>query len=234
LLAACRPTEYAYEYAFSGSERNGALTYWLLASIGKLGPGLSAKTLHERILAKVHSQFEQQTPQLQGEGQNSLFGVDIAAASPTATVLEVDNTNRRVRLTSAGQAFGNRKGAQFAIYPYGITKFADPSRRQAIASITEVGATDSWAAITNVLSDTPIQQGAPAVLLDQGSLKLLNKIGLARRHDLPAGINQDAALDAIGKAMSGNPLGSGRSAGQGFAPPSEIQHAHWESRRGSR
>jgi hypothetical protein len=205
LLAACRPTESAYEYAFSGSERNGALTYWLLDAIANRGPGLSAKTLHERILAKVHSQFEQQTPQLQGEGQSSLFGFDVAAAPATATVLEVDNTNRRVRLTSAGQAFGNRKGAQFAIYSYGATNFSDASKRLAIAAVTEVGATDSWATITIVLSDAPIEQGAPAVLLDQGSLKLLCKIALVRRHDLPTVTNQDAALDAIGKAMTGNP-----------------------------
>ena len=43
------------------------------------------------------------------------------------------------------------------------------------------------------------------MLLDQGSLKLSSKVGLARRNDLPAGIAQDAVLDAIGKAMSGNP-----------------------------
>ena len=207
LLAACRPTESAYEYAFSGNERNGALTYWLLDSVGKLGLGQSTKTLHERILAKVHSQFEQQTPQVQGEGQDSLFGVDVSAvsATATATVLEVDSTNSRVRLTSAGQAFGNRKGAQFAIYPYGTTDFALPSNRQAIAAITEVGATDSWATITARLRDEPIQQGAPALLVDQGSLKLSSKIGLARRQDLPTAIGQDAALAAIEKAMSDNP-----------------------------
>jgi hypothetical protein len=205
LLAACRPTESAYEYAFSGSERNGALTYWLLDSLGKLGPGLSTKTLHERILAKVHSQFEQQTPQVQGEGQYSLFGVDASAVPATATVLECDAANGRVRLTSAGQAFGNRRGAQFAIYSYGTTDFAVPSNRVAIAVIAEVGATDSWAAITARLRDEPIEQGAPALLVDQGSLKLSSKVGLARRQDLPAAIDQDAALAAIGTAMSDNP-----------------------------
>lgn len=204
LLAACRPTESAYEYAFSGNERNGALTYWLLDSVGKLGLGLSTKTLHERILAKVHSQFEQQTPQVQGEGQNSLFGVDVSAVSVTATVLEVDSANSRVQLSSAGQAFGNRKGAQFAIYPYGTTDFAAASKRQAIATITEVGATESWAAITARLSDEPIEQGAPALLVDQGSLKLSSKIGLVRQQDLPATIDQEAALAAIEEAMSGN------------------------------
>jgi hypothetical protein len=203
LLAACRPTESAYEYAFSGSERNGALTYWLLDAIAKLGPGRNAKTLHERILAKIHSQFEQQTPQLQGDGQQSLFGFDVSTVSATATVLEVDSTNTRVRLTSVGQAFGNRKGAQLAIYPSGTTDFA-AGNRQAIVTVTEIGATDSLATVTATLNDGPIQQGSPALLVDQGSLKLMSNVGLARRDDLPIEIDQDAALAAIGAAMAGN------------------------------
>jgi hypothetical protein len=166
---------------------------------------VSTKALHERILAKVHSQFERQTPQVQGEGQYSLFGVDVSAGQSTAIVVECDAANGRVRLTSAGQAFGNRKGAQFAIYPYGTTDFAVPSNRLAIAVIAEVGATDSWAAITARLSDKPIEQGAPALLVDQGSLKLSSKIGLARRQDLPVAIDQGAALAAIEAATSDNP-----------------------------
>jgi hypothetical protein len=43
------------------------------------------------------------------------------------------------------------------------------------------------------------------LLVDQGSLKLSSKIGLARRQDLPATIDQEAALAAIEEAMSGNP-----------------------------
>jgi hypothetical protein len=43
LLAACRPTESAYEYAFSGGERNGALTYWLLDTVSKLGSSLRGR-----------------------------------------------------------------------------------------------------------------------------------------------------------------------------------------------
>jgi hypothetical protein len=201
LLAACRPTELAYEYAFSGTERNGALTYWLLDSLSKLGPGLSVKTLHERILAKVHSQFEQQTPQLQGDGRQSLFGLAATAAPAAATVTQIDVANGRLQLTSAGQAFGNRKGAQFAIYPLGTIDFA-AAQRQAIATITEVGATDSWAVVSATLKTEPIQAGAPCVLTDQGSLKGLTKIGLARRDDLAPAIDQDTALAALGTAMA--------------------------------
>jgi hypothetical protein len=122
--------ESAHEYAFSGNERNGALTYrFRLAD--EAWPRLSTRRFTSGS-AKVHSQFEQQTPQVQGEGQNSLFGVDVSAvlATATATVLEVDSTNSRVRLTSAGQAFGNRKGAQFAIYPPAHRLCAPPTAKR--------------------------------------------------------------------------------------------------------
>jgi hypothetical protein len=205
LLAACRPTEYAYEYAFSGSERNGALTYWLLDAMGHYGPGLSTRSLHERLFAKVHGQFEQQTPQLQGDGQLSLFqGFQTVPPPVAASVLEVEDKEKQVKLASVGQAFGNRKGAQFAIYPLGWKDFADVSKRVAIASVVEVGAVGSLAEITTSFAGARIDQGAPAILLDQGSLKLLHKVGLALRCDLPPGIDQRDALDEVAKAISGN------------------------------
>jgi hypothetical protein len=213
LLAACRPTESAYEYAFSPNERNGALTYWLLDSLNKYGANLSAKTIHERIVAKVHSQFVEQTPQLQGEGQNPLFGGDPGNVVTTATVEEVDAADRRVRLGSVGQAFGNRKGAQFAIYPFGTTDFTDALKRLAIVTVTQIGAVDSQAEITASLSDAPIEQGAPAVLLDQGSLKLLHKVSLTVRdpatdptadEEAPPVEGQEPLLEAVRQAMNGN------------------------------
>ncbi|MGA9170930.1 MAG: hypothetical protein WBZ20_12380 [Nitrososphaeraceae archaeon] len=62
LISACRPSESAYEYAFEGSERNGALTYWLLKSLEQMDKGLTYKLIHDRIVAKIHSQFSLQTP----------------------------------------------------------------------------------------------------------------------------------------------------------------------------
>ena len=32
-LAACRPSEFAYEYLVQGKERNGALTYWMIDTL---------------------------------------------------------------------------------------------------------------------------------------------------------------------------------------------------------
>jgi hypothetical protein len=76
LLAACRANELAYEYPFNGKENNGALTYWLLDTLREAGPLFTYKMLSDRIMAKVHGQFAQQTPMLQGEGDVVVFGAD--------------------------------------------------------------------------------------------------------------------------------------------------------------
>ena len=75
-LAACRANESAYEFPFSGTESNGALTYWMLDTLRTAGSNLSYAQLHDRIVAKVHSQFAAQTPMLQGEGDVRVFGVE--------------------------------------------------------------------------------------------------------------------------------------------------------------
>jgi Caspase domain len=170
LLAACRASESAYEFPFDGRENNGALTYWLLDSLKQVGPGLSYKMLHDRILAKVHSQFSQQTPQLQGEGNRLVFGSEQVQPHYAVLVMQVDKSKEQV-MVDAGQAHGMRKGTQFAIYPPDAD-FTQVDQRLALVEIAELGATESWAKITSKLHPDAIIQGAQAVLLDPGNIRL--------------------------------------------------------------
>jgi hypothetical protein len=197
LLAACRPSELAYEYAFNGTERNGALTYWLLDSLQELSPSLSYKVVHDRLIAKVHSQFERQTPLLQGDGERAVFGSSRVEPYYAITVMQIDPNGGRV-LLQAGQATLLRKGAQFAIYPRGTTQFDDTSKRQAIVEVAELGATTSWANILSTSGDAPIEQGAQALLLGAASVKLVRQVALLREpDDIPPGVNKQAALNAL-------------------------------------
>lgn len=200
LLAACRASESAYEYAFDGKERNGVLTYWLLDSLQDIRAGLSYKVLHDRILAKVRSQFEGQTPQLQGEGDRIVFGSNRARPHYAVPVMRVDPTEEKV-LLNAGQAHGLRKKARFAIYPHGMTDFSLAKCRQALAEISELGATDSWAVITKRFGKDEIKQGAQAVLIGAGSVRLISKIGLVTRDELGLGIDQGAVMRAVEQAL---------------------------------
>jgi hypothetical protein len=167
LLAACRASEYAYEQAFDGTQHSGALTYWLLDSLERLGADVSAKTLYDRVLAKVHSYFRQQTPQLQGVTDRAFFGPGRANTPAWVNVLQVAEAADEVEL-NVGQAQGVSRDARFAIYPRGETDFTRVERRRALASIKTLGATSSRATIIERFSAEAVEQGDQAVLLESG------------------------------------------------------------------
>ena len=193
LLAACRASESAYEYAFEGWQRNGALTYWLLDSLKQIGPGLTYTLLHHRILAKVHGQFVQQTPQLQGEGNRVVFGSEQVQPQYAVPVMRVEPGKDRI-LLNAGQAQGVRKGIHFVIYPPDAADLSQIDQRLALVEIAELGSVDSWAKITKRLRPDPIEQGAQAVLLEPGTTRLQRTVRFVSRMDLPSSIDQDGAL----------------------------------------
>jgi hypothetical protein len=200
LLAACRAQELAMEYPFDGQESNGALTYWLLDSLKQIGPGLTYKLLHDRIVAKIHSQFETQTPQLQGEGNRVVFGSEQVQPLHGVTVMQVDTKKKRVML-NAGQAGGVRKEAQFAVYSRDAKNLSNTDDRVALIEVTDVGSSDSWAKITKKLGTKAIEQGAQAVLLDPDSVRLRRSVRLHKRDDLPKKIKQDKALDDVAAVL---------------------------------
>jgi Caspase domain len=172
LIAACRPSESAYEYAFEGGERNGALTYWLLKSLAYINKGLTYKTIYERLVAKIHSQFPLQTPMLEGDGNREVFGSDHIRSVYAVNVMKVDEENERV-LLNVGQAHGVRKGVQFAIYPSGVLEFDLVGKRLAVVEIEEKGSANSWAKITAKFNKgIAIEPGGQAVLIDLTNIHL--------------------------------------------------------------
>lgn len=175
LLAACRDNEYAFEYTFNGQESNGALTYWLLDSLEKLGNEVTYKVLHDRILAKVNTQFAQQTPVLQGEGYRLVFSGQSMSSQPAVIVKKVDLAKQRV-LLQAGQAQGLRKSAEFAIYEWGTIDFTQTAKRVALAKIIEVRAEDSWAEITTILR----QENADSAMRQPPNRGITRDIGTTR------------------------------------------------------
>ena len=177
MLAACRASESAYEYPFDGYENNGALTYWMLDTLRQAGPTISYKMVHDRILAKVHGQFERQTPMLQGEGNRQVFGSALIAPVYAVLVLQVDLAGRRVQL-GAGEVHGLAPGAQFALYPAGATDFSRTDNRLALVEVSQVNAVDCWAEITEQFGHGPLEAGAQAVLLQATNVRLQRGVGV--------------------------------------------------------
>lgn len=169
-FAACRANESAFEYPFDGKESNGALTYWMLGTLRQAGPNFTYKMLHDRIVAKVHGQFEAQTPLLQGEGNLRVFGSERLPPFYAVTVLQIDSAGNRVRL-NAGEVHGVAVGTSFAIYPVGTTDFSGTKNRIASVEVTHVNEVDSWANILAQSGEATLEEGAQALLLQSANLR---------------------------------------------------------------
>ena len=162
LLAACRPSESAYETSFDG-ERHGVLSYWLLDALQQAAPGLTYRQLHSRVLARVHSRFNLQTPMLVGSGDRAVFGSDQVQPHFSVTVMETDAAHQRLRLNT-GQAQGIKAGARFDIYPLQAADFASDTGRLGRAVVDEAGDTLSWARLDRARDSLSHQAGGPGRL----------------------------------------------------------------------
>ncbi|MCI0457830.1 MAG: caspase family protein [Gemmataceae bacterium] len=203
LLAACRPHELAHEFAFgSGGQRSGALTWSWLEALNQLGPNFTYALAHDRILARLHAHFPQQTPMLLGDGSRVVFGACQAEARLAVLVQQVTPDGQRVQL-QAGQALGVRRGAQLVTYPQGVLDFSRADRRTALLRLTELGATGSWAEVVQSFGAQPIQPGDQAVLLGAGSVRLVRRVSLMRPDGSPAA-EGDAPLRRVEQALPGN------------------------------
>lgn len=169
LIAACRPTEYAYEYAVNGSERNGALTYWMIDTLKTASGKLNYKTLYSRISAKVQSHFRDQLPMLLGEAERSVFETDMLPTQHTVAVIDFDPSQKILEL-NAGQAQGLSNRALFSIYPLNTTDFRAEQSQIAIAEVTKVEASRAFARLLDEAEGGiglrgQVEQGSPAKLL---------------------------------------------------------------------
>ncbi|MEG3862475.1 caspase family protein [Microcoleus sp. herbarium12] len=201
LIAACRAQEFAYEKVFEGTERNGALTYYLLKALRQYGTEIPVEHLFNQISNLVHNDFDRQTPMLIGETNRSFLGDRSVVASRNAPVMKVDITKNRVQL-QMGEASGLKQGAEFDIFRFGTRNFEDSEQRIATVKVVELGASDCWAEVTGLhnefttrelkpkLIEGMIEIGSPAVYLSPG-LKQIRKVRVILPDRLPqiSGVN---------------------------------------------
>ena len=218
LLAACRPNEYAYEYAFDGKERHGALTYWLIQTLATSSTGLSFRKLYDRVCAQIQSKFPQQLPMLVGDGTRAVFGNESLPNHYSVNVSGVDSNQKQITL-NAGLAHGLSSGTRFAIYPLTATDFSNRQQQLAIVEIVEVQASKSVARVLEakeggieVRAEIKIELGAPAVMVSapidlvRRVLLLDNKEAGDKEHQLPAELvdKQKEALEKVRQTLTGN------------------------------
>ena len=221
LLAACRPNEYAYEYPVNGgTEKNGALTYWMIDTLNGVatsGLPLTYKLLHDRINAQIQSKFPQQMPMLSGESDRRVFGSDRWSTPFTVNVIKVVSATQIT--LNAGQAQGLSKGTRFSIYPLNTTDFTDKARQVAIVELTKVDASASAARVLTpeegglaVKATDKLEPGAPAIMVS-APVELMQRVRFMddkmagdKENELPSNLVglQKKALDNVRQALAGN------------------------------
>lgn len=216
-LAACRPSEYAYEYAVNGGQRNGALTYWMIDTLTSITSELTYKSLYNRLQGMIQSKFPQQLPMLIGNGDRLVFGDRRQYKPYTVVVLDV-NSDRQEIILNAGLAAGLSSGTRFAIYPVEVNDFSERTKQIAIVELTDdLQADKSTAKILDAAAGGMdvrgnIEPGASAVMV-AAPIDLIRKVRLIGRkqagdkeQDLPADLvdKQTPALDKVRQALTGN------------------------------
>lgn len=216
-LAACRPTEFAYEYAVNDGQRNGALTYWMMDTLTSSTSVLTYKSLYSRVKGMIQSKFPQQLPMLIGNSDRLVFGDKRTYKPYTVSVIGVDLDKQEITL-DAGLAQGLSTGTRFAIYSFNCDDLADRTQQIAIVELTnEVKSDRSTAKILDAAAGgidvkQEIQAGALAVMVS-APIDLIRKVRLfdrkeagEREQDLPAELvdRQTLALGKVRQALMGN------------------------------
>jgi Caspase domain len=154
-LGACRPSEFAYEAAFgTGTERNGALTYWMLDTLNS-NSHLTYQALYDRVKGQIQSKLPNQLPMILGESDRLVFGSEIESVRYSLTIVNV--APARVTL-DGGLAQGLSSRSRFALYPVG-SDFTDKQKRLAVVEIIELQASTATAKIL-----TAEESGVTAVI----------------------------------------------------------------------
>jgi hypothetical protein len=216
LIAACRDHEFAYEKVFEGTERNGALTYFLLKALRKHGTAFSVEDVFNQISNQVHKEFERQTPMLMGEtdriffsgqsvsftsGPSPMRSVPVTRTVRTVPVMQVDIPKNQVQL-QIGEASGIKEGAEFEIFKFRTREFLDRDNLIAKVKVVELGASDCWAEVTSIpgirginnkLEEGTIEIGSPAVYLSPG-LKQIRKVRVLLPDPLPLFLRVNVAF----------------------------------------
>jgi len=216
-LAACRPSEFAYEYAVQGTatERHGALTYWMIDTLRNTTSGLTYQSLYNRVKGIIQSKFPNQLPMLLGEGDRLVFGDQISPTLYTVNLIKVNEQQTEVTL-DAGAVQGLTKGTRFAIYSFNTQDFADKSQILAVVEIIQIQSSISVAQV--LLPEDgefevkgSLEPGFPAVIL-AAPINLIRRVRFYMKevgigeHQLPSELvnKQATALKAVRQALAGN------------------------------
>jgi hypothetical protein len=116
ILTACGPHEVAEELIIDGGERQGALSYFLLQALGKLGNlSISHQSIYHHLCSRFQASWPRQNPMFFGNRDLSFFGHPGASSHVAfVPVFHTDDGSLRLR---AGRAHGVSEDDEYALCP---------------------------------------------------------------------------------------------------------------------
>ena len=151
LLAGCRDTELANEYALvDGNQRRwqGAMSYFLQRELVQLPPNrsLTYRELHERIRQQVNSAYPNQMPQCEGDRDRTIFG---GLRPQRDAFYSVVAKHDGLIWIDGGVAHGLTSGALFDAYPPTTRTVDAAGVPVARLQIEEAGAVESGCVVVS-------------------------------------------------------------------------------------
>jgi len=136
-IAATMPTELAHEKTVASEPRtNGALTFYLLRALERATPETTYRELMDEVTSSVTSDFDTQHPQIEGDLRRPVFS---GAANREDVFIKIDEVRATQVTLAAGSAQGVQPGSLVAIYAPDARHLSGDEKRQALATVTEVG-----------------------------------------------------------------------------------------------
>ncbi|KAI1358657.1 hypothetical protein F5Y08DRAFT_321378 [Xylaria arbuscula] len=137
VITACGPQEIARELSFPGqSYRHGALSYFILRAIEKLG-GLGGKHAHiyPYLCSMFHQHHPMQNPMWFGNTELYFFGEKASSIGLAAVPYSVFWNGSCLKL-QGGQAHGVCEGDEFAVYTIGVERPLLTSKASNVGPLT--------------------------------------------------------------------------------------------------
>jgi len=193
LLAACRENELAYEHRFDGTIR-GALTYFWLEALRRLGPAVSYHAAHRTLVAELHAHIRNQSPALIGDADRVVLGLEHVVRPRTIPIRRT--TGHEIEL-GAGQAQMIRIGMRLAVLPPGP---APRSIDLEAMPIVEVESVDTATSIGRLVASERMG-AAPAAAIAPGAqaVALSHSTSLTRYVRVAAPSAEQASEDSVAR-----------------------------------
>ena len=214
-MTACRERETAKEY-----QTNGVFTYFMLEHLENGLAELTYRGLQDRVggsirvLASHDRHYDEQTPQLEGDGDLVIFGGGRKAEPNALTAnLQADGT---VLIPGAGSPVGVVVGTVLGLYPPGTSDFNDQGRQIGVATVKLVRPDAAVCDVPPAVPRDKLVTGMRAIIVRPGVAKI------RRRIELIGGVEVDELRRAIATGGVGRESPYLEVVGEGERPEASV------------